>query len=249
MKIQIEINDVNVTVETPCYADTFLEKNNVMNVCGKMYNVIESVCKLDENINTTEDKNQYQPVMPSKKDTMVIRPRIPNNVVDIKDLTIKEATTEQALVRCPKCGQSHVLAVNSGNHIYVMRKLYSCTGKADEFRIIAEFDSLSSQDFINMCCNQDTDRKAYFEDIQKVKIIDDKDFAVSNDTEIFCPVCCESDTFINWKNAFENPLNYFETEHLCDACGGEKLEKLIKKHKVYQCDKCGLQSDFEERGE
>lgn len=246
MKIQIEINDVNVTVETPCYADTFLEKNNVMNVCGKMYNVIESVCKLDENINTTEDKNQYQPVMPSKKDTMVIRPRIPNNVVDIKDLTIKEATTEQALVRCPKCGQSHVLAVNSGNHIYVMRKLYSCTGKADEFRIIAEFDSLSSQDFINMCCNQDTDRKAYFEDIQKVKIIDDKDFAVSNDTEIFCPVCCESDTFINWKNAFENPLNYFETEHLCDACGGEKLEKLIKKKKVYECDYCGLQTDYKE---
>lgn len=246
MKIQIEINDINVTVETPCYTDTIIERNNVMNVCDKMCNVIESVCKPDENTNTTENENQYQPVMPSKKDTMVIRPRIPNNVVDIKDLTIKEAVTEQALVRCPKCGQSHVLVVNSGNCVCIMmRKFYSSTS-SDEFRIIAEFDSLNNTDLINMCCKSETDRKAYFEDIQNIKMIDDKDFAVNNDTEIFCPVCCESDTFINWKNAFENPLDYFETEHLCDACGGEKLEKFIKKRKVYQCDKCGLQTEFKE---
>ena len=63
---------------------------------------------------------------------------------------------------------------------------------------------------------------------------------------MICPVCHESDTFEAWKDTFENPLNYFETEHLCDACGGEKLEKLIKKKKVYACDSCGLITDFKE---
>jgi predicted RNA-binding Zn-ribbon protein involved in translation (DUF1610 family) len=51
---------------------------------------------------------------------------------------------------------------------------------------------------------------------------------------------------MNWKKAFDEPLTFFETEHLCDACGGEKLEKLVKKTKMYQCDKCGLQTPFKE---
>ena len=156
--------------------------------------------------------------------------------------TPKQAIKEKALVRCPKCGQAHCLAVSSGSKVYMMERQFS----SNEFGIIAEFDSLSSQDFVNMCCKEDTDKQLYFEDLQALKLLDDKDFAVNNDIEIFCPVCHESNTFETWKDAFENPLKYFETEHLCDACGGEKLEKLIKKKKVYACDSCGLVSDFKE---
>ena len=145
-------------------------------------------------------------------------------------------------MRCPSCGQAHCLAVPSGNHIYLMRRDF----KDNEFGIIAEFDSLNSEDFVNVCCKPETDRKDYYQDLQNISFMDNTDFAVNNDTEIFCPVCCHSNTFSSWKDAFENPLSYFETEQLCDACGGEKLEKLIKKHKVYQCDKCGLQTDFKE---
>ena len=147
-------------------------------------------------------------------------------------------------MRCPKCGQAHCLAVSGGSRVYMMERQFS----SNEFGIIAEFDSLGSQDFVNMCCKEDTDKQLYFKDLQALKPLDDKDFAVNNDTEIFCPVCHESNTFETWKDAFENPLNYFETEHLCDACGGEKLEKLIKKKKVYACDSCGLISDFKEEG-
>lgn len=251
MKIQIENNNVCVTVDTN---RNFYNKKDMLDICDKVYDTILSATEKEEpwtnnnndvTIALLNNKEELKSSTSSEKETLLIRPRIPNNVVDVKDLTIEQAVTEKALVRCPKCGQSHILAVNSGDYVYMMRKFYSLTA-SDDFRIIAEFDSLNNTDLINMCCKPETNRKAYFEDIQKIKMIDDKDFVVNNNTEIFCPVCCKSDTFMNWKEAFKNPLQYFETEQLCDACGGEKLEKLIRKHKVYQCDKCGLQTDFKE---
>lgn len=249
MRITIERHGTHVAISSE---HENLSKADIVEVCSKACDVIESI---DSKVYTKADNERAVQDEPAEypapkmvlqqppQESPMIRPRIPNNVVDVQELDIKKAVTESALVRCPKCGQAHVLAVNAGNHIYMMRKVY---GNPDEFKIIAEFDSLNSQDFINMCCKPETDRKAYFEDLQKVKPLDDKDFAVDNDTPIFCPVCCESDTFYNWKNAYENPLEYFETEHMCDACGGEKLEKLIKKHKVYQCDSCGLAQDIKE---
>lgn len=171
-----------------------------------------------------------------------IRERIPNNVIDIKELDIKQAVTEKALVRCPKCGQAHCLAVNSGNKIYVMERDFN----KNDFNTIAEFDSFTNKGFIGMCCKPETDKKAYFNDLQNVSVVSYDDFTVNNDTEIFCPVCCESDTFLNWKNAYENPLEYFETEHLCSVCGGEVITKMVKKQKINKCEICGHETKYKE---
>ena len=199
----------------------------------------------EENIKRITEESFKQSPVPYN-DSFKIRERIPNNVVDVKELDIKQAVTENALVRCPHCGQAHVLAVNSGNCIYMMRRFYSQTGADDEFRIIAEFDSANTKGLFNMSCKPETDRKAYFEDIQKIKMTDDKDFAVTNETEVFCPVCCQSESFFNWKNAYENPLEYFETEHLCDVCGGETITKMVKEQKVNKCEKCGHETEYTE---
>ena len=249
MKIQIENNDgVKVMAESP--HDNGL--THIAKISEMMRDVMKALIVSDIAEDTEISKRtekliehvQEVPVV-KQEDRMIIRPRIPNNVVDINELTIEKAVTENALVRCPNCGQAHCLAVPSGNHIYLMRRDF----KDNEFGIIAEFDSLNSEDFVNVCCKPETDRNAYYQDLQQMSFMYNTDFAVNNDTELFCPVCCKSHAFSSWKDAFENPLAYFETEALCDACGGEKLEKLIKKRKIYQCDKCGLQSDFKERGE
>lgn len=210
------------------------------NCCG--HQEAPSIIFTKETIEEHIKKAQEEPAVLSVSEFPTIRKRLPNNVVDIKDLSVEQAVKEKALVRCPNCGQAHCLVVSSGARIYMMERQYS----SNEFGIIAEFDSLGNQDFVNMCCKDNTDKQLYFKDLQTLKTLTDKDFAVNNDTEIFCPVCHESNTFETWKDAFENPLNYFETEHLCDACGGEKLEKLIKKNKVYACDSCGLISDYKE---
>ena len=235
-KVKLQTKDINISLSSTKESIDSLVKS-----ASLLYNN----CYNDKKYNIPEFKRIEEPINVSKEYSVVrpaFRERLPNNIVDVKDLTIKQAIKEKALVRCPKCGQAHCLAVSSGSKVYMMERQFS----SNEFGIIAEFDSLGSQDFVNMCCKEDTNKQLYFEDLQALKLLDDKDFAVNNDTEIFCPVCHESNTFETWKDAFENPLKYFETEHLCDACGGEKLEKLIKKKKVYACDSCGLVSDFKE---
>lgn len=244
MRMQIEDNHgIKVVVESP--HDTCLMK--VGEISEQMRALMVSIYSTE----LTEDCKNDEPPKPEPVqrtvsvplvDRDVIRPRIPNNVIDVKDLSIEKAVTENALVRCPNCGQAHCLAVPSGNHIYLMRRDF----KDNEFGIVAEFDSLTSQDFVDVCCKPDTNRKAYYDDLQTLEFEYDTDFAVDNDTEIFCPVCCQSNTFSAWKDAFEHPLSYFETEHLCDACGGEKLDKWLKKKHLYECDKCGLITDYKE---
>lgn len=176
------------------------------------------------------------------RDDFKIRDRLPNNIVDVKELDIKQAVIEEALVRCPHCGQAHCLAVNAGSKIYLMERNFN----NNEFNIIAEFDSLTSNDFVNVCCKPDTNRLDYFNDLQNALVINYEDFAANNDTEVFCPVCCQSDSFMNWKNAFENPLDYFETEHLCDVCGGETVTKMVKKTKITKCEHCGHETKYKE---
>lgn len=230
MKIQIENNGVKVILESS------EEVHNIEDISNKMidlYNSISSGTTQTLSVNKIEEP--FKEIKSEAKDRSIIRPRIPNSIVDIKDLTIEKAVTENALVRCPSCGQAHCLAVHS-DKIYMMRKDYD----KNEFGIICEFDSLQSQDFIKACCKEETNRNFYYQDLQKIKFITTSDFAVNNDTEIFCPVCCSSNSFSEWKHAYQEPLSFFETEQLCDACGGEKLEKFIKKSKFYVCDKCGL---------
>lgn len=242
-KVKLETKHIKISLSsTKESIDSLVESASSLynHCCG--HQEVPSIIFNKETIEEHIKKVQEEPAVSSVSEFPAIRKRLPNNVVDIKDLTVKQAIRESALVRCPKCGQAHCLAVSSGSRVYMMERQFS----SNEFGIIAEFDSLGSKDFVNMCCKEDTDKQLYFKDLQALTFKDDKDFAVNNDTEIFCPVCHESNTFETWKDAFENPLNYFETEHLCDACGGEKLEKLIKKKKVYACDKCGLVTEFKE---
>jgi predicted RNA-binding Zn-ribbon protein involved in translation (DUF1610 family) len=233
--MRIENYDIKITIESS------EEVCNIEDISNKMIDLYNSI---NSGITQTPSVNEIEElpikVRLEEKDRSIIRPRIPNNVVDIKDLTIEKAITENALVRCPSCGQAHCLAVHS-DKIYMMRKDYD----KNEFGIICEFDSLQSQDFIKACCKEETNRNFYYQDLQKIKFITTSDFAVNNDTEIFCPVCCSSNSFSEWKHAYQEPLSFFETEHLCDACGGEKLEKFIKKSKFYVCDKCGLNEPSE----
>lgn len=248
MKLQIE-NSKGTKVVATGLSDR-LPQEEIMKITSAMLGIIDMIRSYENRSEPDlaakiEEYMSEPKVLQSAKetpDTPLIRPRIPNNVVDIKDLDIKQAVTEEALVRCPHCGQAHCLAVNAGNKIYVLERDFN----KDEFNIIAEFDSLTSDGFIGMCCTADTDRKAYFEDLQSVGVLSYEDFAANNETEVFCPVCCSSHSFMEWKDAYDNPLKYFETEHLCDACGGEKVEKLVKNKKKYVCEKCGLTTDFKE---
>ena len=193
-------------------------------------------------------KPAIRPATPQKLESNVmperplVRDRLPNtSVIDPATLDVKKAVTEKALVRCPHCGQAHCLAISSGAKIYFMERDFH----KNDFGIIAKFDSLTSKGFLGMCCKPETDKLLYFVDLQDAAFITQEDFAATDETSIFCPVCCQSDSFHEWKNAYINPLDYFETEHLCDVCGGDKIEKIINNENIHLCESCGYQTDTE----
>lgn len=238
IKLSIENGEYSISVTLPEKEFPLMDLGVVMGTLKKGLFVIKG----EERAEEVPVMSQPKKIETPRNDEFRIRERIPNNVVDVHTLDVKQAVTEKALVRCPHCGQAHCLAANAGSKIYMMERDF----KADDFNIIAEFDSLTSEDFIGVCCKPDTDRLAYFQDLQNAETVNDSDFAVNNDSEIFCPVCCESDTFLNWKKAYETPLEFFETEHLCDVCGGETITKVVKKQKVNKCEKCGYETDYKE---
>lgn len=247
MKIRIKNNGVKATVEMSNYvSDSATTK--IAELVSQLVTNIHKI-RRENAVSTAKECAIEQSKFEEKKTTSVvpaerpaIRSRIPNNIVNIEDLSLTQAVTENALVRCPHCGQANAIIVNDNTGIYLMRKDY----QKNEFVVIAEY-GIDDNTFTDACCKDDTDKQAYFKDLQKQPELSDiTQFNVTNETELFCPVCRNSNDFKQWKDAYENPLNFFETDQLCDACGGEKLPKVIKNKTVYCCDKCGLITDYEE---
>ena len=247
MKIRIKNNGVKATVEMSNYvSDSATTK--IAELVSQLVTNIHKI-RRENAVSTAKECAIEQSKFEEEKTTSVvpaerpaIRSRIPNNIVNIEDLSLTQAVTENALVRCPHCGQAHAIIVNDNTGIYLMRKDY----QKNEFVVIAEY-GIDDNTFTDACCKDDTDKQIYFKDLQKQPELSDiTQFNVTNDTELFCPVCRNSNDFKQWKDAYENPLNFFETDQLCDACGGEKLPKVIKNKTVYCCDKCGLITDYEE---
>lgn len=241
MKIKLEQDDIKLIFEAEGRVSSSVSHKVVDNFYSLLNDLSTKKCSDSDENKSVPEPVQVVPQVAVERPAF--RDRLPNNVVDIKDLTVKQAVTESALVRCPNCGQAHCLAVHDNGHIYFMARQYA----TNEFSIIAEFNEQSEKDkFMQMCCNEDTNRKAYYEDIQQAKTLPDIDFGVQNDTEIFCPVCCKSHSFQDWKKAFDEPLTFFETELLCDACGGEMLPKMVKGKSYQECDKCGHRTEYKE---
>jgi hypothetical protein len=222
-----------------CNDDTdeeqYVPDNNVGNISNT-----ENIIPINNNSNNSVNN-----------DTPLIRGRIPNNVVDPETLTYKKAIVENALVRCPNCGQAHILIAKVPDGLYVMRKNFV----TKNFDIITKIED---KDIENLSLKEGVDHSTYFFDVLNLKIdpeFADKDIAVDNDTLISCPICQSTSNFKEWKKAYDQPLDYFETEQLCDSCGGEltmlvskpEREKLkaqgIDPDGVMQCETCNVKFD------
>lgn len=245
VEVKTKNPDIHITVESGTNKD-------VVSMVKELYGFIVSggVQKIPPEIPKLKDSEtteQTEPQTITRPDDSIpgMRRRIPNNVVDPSTLEFTRAVQEDALVRCPHCGQNHVIAVKSGTDIYLMRMNY----QKNNYEALVRIDSNDAKalTLVSLHGNDkysDTDDryKVYWEDIQKaVPAIEDADFVADNETEVFCPVCGQSDTFRAWKECHCNPLDYFEYDHICSACGGEMslIQDKEKESSSYKCDKCG----------
>ena len=172
----------------------------------------------------------------------VVRKRLPNEV-DLSDVELKKAVTTEPMLRCPKCGQSAVIVVVvDENHVYLMRKEIGDT--KDTYTLIAQLKSNDDIRAVEYHENKFGDKHKYHEEIMKMDISKDvrnEDLNVDMNTSVYCPVCCTFHKYSEWIECFKHPLDFgFETEHLCDVCGGEVVEQIDKdKKKILHCEKCG----------
>lgn len=255
-KILLKVGDYRIQFEIPSDQFDSIDSSKLMEqLKNTLYEVmhscrrkpLEEVNITTKNIDVKEEttlvQNKETAPIVNKKDDFHIRTRIPNNVVDVNTLTIGKANTENALVRCPKCGQSHCVIVKDGPNLLMLGRDF----KKNEFRVI--IDSFTEEEIPGLVYKENNCSKVtYFKDLQKIvsEIKKEVDFVVNNETEMFCPVCKESTSFIEWKKAFLNPLEYFETEQLCNVCGGEVVTKLIKRKTVHKCEVCKHEEKIDE---
>lgn len=194
-------------------------------------NIIKDTKQEEKEIKTKDVKDNERPV---------VRERIPNKV-DLSDYEIKSAVTTEPMIRCPCCGQSSKAIVHIDNEFYYLRK--SKNKNKETFDTIMVMQS--EEEVNNIIKPEDSDILDYHHDIMDIKIpskLKNTDLNVDNNTELLCPICNETKKFNEWVDAYNNPLDYFETDMLCDICGGEAVEKINKdKTKVIICECCGYE--------
>lgn len=257
---KVECGDISITIHGSSETTTMKEFFSNVSDAWKALVKTESGSEEKEvsvttNITKFPKKEQEEPqlkVQPKQDEGFKIRERIPNNIVDPSTLSFKKAVQEEAMIRCPICGQCHAAYASIGNDYYLLRKNF-VTGAYDTV-----FKCDTEEELKNSMCTDKTDKVLYFYDICNAKQDPDlinTDLAVNNDTPIICPVCGETSVFVDWKKAHENPLDYFETETPCDICGGERIplmdkdelekikQNLHETGQIYQCETCGMRYD------
>ena len=208
---------------------------------------IMKIIELFKSFDSTEiktiinDNDVKSKVKKEIEDRPIIRDRIPNTI-DMSELEIKKAVTEEPMIRCPHCGQSSVVIVDISNtERYMLRKTIKNGKETFETILLMEDDNQLN----NMIRKDDVDKLDYYNDIVKIKPfknVKDSDINVDNDTDLICPMCNQKFKFKSWVDAFKDPLSFgFESESPCDVCGGETVEAIDKdKNITIKCEKCGF---------
>ncbi len=192
----------------------------------------------------SNDKKVVPMVNKKMNDRNLVKDRLPNTI-DLSEVDIKKAVTNEPKIRCPKCGQTDKAIVRiKPDESYFMRKDKS--GDKEEYIPIAILDS--DEAINNICKPEKSDMKDYNDDIYKIRIpksLKNANINVAQDTAITCPICKYTSLFQAWNEAYNNPLEYgFETELLCDMCGNEAVDKVTKDNKhVIHCESCGYEKD------
>lgn len=159
-------------------------------------------------------------------DTFDVRKRVPNVEEDGGSY---EPPFLNGL-RCPNCAQHLAIRVETDtkNMLFVLR--YGEYEKAVKDEI----------DFV------EDDMPSFLEALDKVETEPLSFERANSNVNVTCPYCgnkTEGDTA--WKDAFDNPYNYFEYDVLCDKCGGEVFPNLIRNketdevREVMMCERCG----------
>ena len=209
-----------------------------------------SRCKCDGNCSKGEKQKQEEKNMNVEshviKDRPAVRKRLPNASVDLSKLDVKKAITEEALIRCPECGQSHaVITPGPGCSLLMIRnhvgiEYWDKPPVKSEFLYLYSLDT--QEDIDNVMKPEDAKEIDYYNDLQNAaRLNTEKDCIVNDDTFLTCPVCHMENIFQNWKKAWKFPEEFFESNP-CPVCGKEITRVHKSDGDIMQCENpnCGF---------
>ena len=235
--LSIEYKDKNVEIAIRGLNNlSFGERESkvIINFINSLKGCNEDIEIKDYNI--TKDANTKS----KNDDRPMIRERLPNQI-DMSELEIKKAVTEEPMIRCSCCGQASKAIVHiSATEYYLLRKVKK--GNKKTFETVMSLDSL---DAVNKIIKPGKSSILdYHNDIMKIKQdkkLKNTDLNVSSETIIQCPVCGTKASFKTWTEAFKHPIEFgFETDLLCDVCGKEAVSTIDKdKNEIIKCEYCG----------
>lgn len=234
-KNSIIIKKGNAEISMTNISEHFLETKNFL----ELLKIFDLKCDdVKEDTENTENK-KIIPIIRKNEERSLVKDRLPNTI-DLSELEIKKAVTEEPMIRCSTCGQSNkaIIIINKDHNYYMQKRMVN--NKESYITLLDMKDS----DVDGMCKPSEASISDYTKDIDDLKVpkaLKDVDINVDVNTEILCPICGAQDTFNNWAEAFKHPLEYgFETELLCDMCGQEAADIIQKDNKhVIRCESCG----------
>lgn len=241
MATKVNINDDMFTIAITTKKD--IQAQVIMTEAVKLMNTLSDMLRSNKTEEAQENVSVTPvPVRSRKKTTVVkkddefkVRDRLPNQI-DLNDYSFKKAESKAVLLRCPACGQGHVVMTKVGSLCYILEK------KNGKFEIIGESSGTESFGEFSktFCMKDDETHKEYYDMMQKCDIIESDDFACSDEMDMFCPVCKSSAPMSKWVDAYENPSLYFEYNDVCDICGGENIVLSNKDDKTnyFKCENC-----------
>ena len=241
MDIKYKDKDVEISIKN--VNKNAILTNDELESVVKIINLFKDFkTPMKELLSTTVQKpaEERQSSVANNDDRPVIRDRIPNQV-DLSEYEIKQAVTQEPMIRCPECGQSSkaIVRINDTEN-YLLRKVTKNNKKTFETVMALE----SEEAITNMLKPEDANIMDYHNDIMKIKQnkkLKGTDLNVSNETKIQCPCCHKINPFSKWVDAFKDPLLFgFETENLCEVCGKEAVKAIDEnKNEIIQCEYCG----------
>lgn len=239
MDIKYKNKDVEISIKN--VNNNAILTSEELNSIVKIINLLKDIkTPMEELLPTMTPKPAKEQSLTTNDDRPVIRDRIPNQV-DLSEYEIKQAVTQEPMIRCPNCGQSSkAIVCISYTENYLLRKVTKNNKKTFETVMLLE-----DEDAINNILKpKNATAIDYHNDIMKIKQskkLKDTDLNVSNETKLQCPCCHSVNKFSKWVDAFKDPLSFgFETENLCEVCGKEAVKTIDEnKKEIIQCEYCG----------
>lgn len=136
--------------------------------------------------------------------------------------------------RCPNCGQAFITKAVGANNTQKMFIFRNVNANQEEQKV-----TFRKVNIEGLKINDRTDKEelvSIYKDLDKLAF-EEVNLLYQEGTDCHCPICSNEDyTLKDWIDAWTSPLNYFDSEMICDICGDDARLIMTDKTQYVECE-------------